>query len=100
MAEDPERLLWQLIFRHSVEMAHGGLSCPANIQAAVHVGLRPVKNTAQFVPIGYFLERHALYGSAGNDEPVEAIGADLVPRAIERDYVIRGCVARDMVGDL
>src|SRR3954464_2879423 len=75
VAVDTERLLWKRILRHAMEMMDGRLRTPADVEARMHIGERPVEHTAQFVPVGHLLERYGLDRRARHDEAVELLRA-------------------------
>ena len=71
MPEDAESLLRQRVFGHAVEMMEAGLRAPADVEGRMHVGLRPVEDAAQLVPVGDVLEVEQFDRRAGHDEAVE-----------------------------
>src|SRR4051812_46291040 len=83
MAVDAERLLWERILRHAVEMMNGGLRTPADVEARMHVGERPAEHLAQLVPVGHLLKRNGLDRRARHDEAIELLRADVLEVAIE-----------------
>ncbi len=95
-----ERLFGQLVFRHAVEMMDRGLCAPADVEAAMHVGLRPVEDAAQLVPVGHLLEGKRLHRRAGDDEAVEALGTNVLPLAVEGNDVLARRIAGDVIRDL
>nr|WP_250854787.1 hypothetical protein [Escherichia coli] len=76
MLENSEGLAGKLVLRHRMEVMEGRLSGPADGQAAVDVGLRPLEDHPQLGPVADLFERQALDRSACDDEAVEALGAD------------------------
>jgi hypothetical protein len=88
MFEDTEHLLRQLVLRHAMEVTERGLAGPADIEAADGAGLRPVEDGAQLGPIIDLLERQGFDGSAGHDEAVERLVAQLAPAPVERGDVV------------
>jgi len=83
MPVDAEGLFRELILRHAVKVMHRRLGTPTDVEAAVHVGLRPVEDPAQLIPVGDLLERQRLHRRAGDDETVEALVPDVLPVTIE-----------------
>ena len=64
------------------------------------MGLRPVEDAGQFVPIGDVLELQVFDGRAGDDEPVEflARGRDVGEGTVEGLHVLGGGVLRLVAG--
>lgn len=99
VAEDAEGFGGEFVFGDAVEVVEGGLGGPADVVGAVDVGLGPVEDAAEFVPVGDLFEGQEFDGGAGDDEAVEAVVADLLPGEVEGEQVLHGGVAGDVVGD-
>src|SRR3546814_16730858 len=97
-SEHAEVLLRQRVLRNAVEMLQGRLGPPAQREHAVHMAARPVEDTPQLVPVDDLLERHLLDRRTGDDQPVELLLADLLPRPVEVDHVLARSVLRHVAG--
>ncbi|MCY1299516.1 hypothetical protein D9M70_490450 [compost metagenome] len=99
VAVDAEGLLVQRILRHVVEMVDRRHRPPADIERRMHVGLRPIEDALQFVPIGDVLVFERLDRRAGDDEAVKLAALHLVPGLVERKQVIFRGVLRPVGAD-
>src|SRR3546814_1609856 len=79
-------------------MLQGRLGTPAQREHAVYMAARPVEDTPQLVPVDDLLERHLLDRRTGDDQPVELLLADLLPRPVEVDHVLARRVLRHVAG--
>ena len=94
VVEHAELLVRQRIFGNAVEMVQGCLCAPADVHGGLDVGLRPIKNLLQLVPIGHFFERHQLHGGTGDHKPVEFLMRHIRKVAVEGEHVFGRCVFR------
>ena len=100
MAIDPKGFLGQCVLGNVVEMMEGRLRSPADIERRLDIGLSPVINFLQLVPIGHVFELKQLDGRTRDDQTVEFFLSHLFPVPIESDHVIVGRVFRGVLGDL
>ena len=85
----------QDVFRDVVEMPESSHCSPANTKRRVHIGCGPVQDLGEFGPVGDLVKRKRLDRGARDDESVEVLVPDFLPRAIEGDQVIlRGVLGR------
>ena len=91
--ETAEGLFGQHMLGHPVEMVDHRHPAPAHAEGGMDVGLRPVEDLAQLVPVGDGLEIQMLDRRAGDDQPVELLARHLAERAVERRHVLGGGVA-------
>ena len=83
VAEAAEGLGRQHVLGDAVEVVQHRHAAPADAHGRVHVGLGPVEDLAQLVPVADRLEVEVLDRRAGDDEPVEAALARLAERLVE-----------------
>lgn len=70
------------------------LRAPADMQRGVNIGGGPIHDLHELVPIVDVREIELLDRGAGDDQPVEALVAHLVERAVERLEML----GRDVLG--
>src|SRR5258706_7710116 len=99
MLKDPKGLGGQILLGHAMKMENRRLRRPADGEAPMDMGLRPIEDAAQLVPIGYVLEGQALDGRRGDDETLEALGTDFLPGTVKGSHMVRRRIARDVTGD-
>ena len=68
---DAEEFLRQWLFIDTIMVIKACLSAPANVQRGMDIGLAPLHDPAQFIPVVHFLKRHLLHRRAGNDHAVK-----------------------------
>ena len=96
VAEHTEELLWQRVFLQSIVVVQRRLGRPADVKGAVHMGLAPVKDGAQLVPVLHLLKVQLFHRRAGDDHAVEVPVLHLVKGFVEGQHVLLGGVARHM----
>ncbi len=72
----------QLVLVDTVVMVQASLRAPADVEGGMHVGGGPIHDVHQLVPIVDVREIELLDRGAGDDQPVEALVAHLVERAV------------------
>ena len=98
VGEDAEELVGQRVFGDTVVVIESGLSSPADVQGGVDVGLGPLHDLAQLVPIVHVGEVQVLHGGAGDDHTVVFSVTDLIEGGIEGGQVVGIGVLRDVAG--
>ena len=71
MRENAEHLLWKIVLWDLVEVIERSLRAPAEVQRLLDMGLRPIEDLGQFLPILDMLEGHRLDRRASDNEAVE-----------------------------
>ena len=64
------------------------------------IGLAPVKDPAQLVPIGDLLERQGFHRRASDDQSVKPKRANIFPVDIEGEEMVRRCIAGNVIAHL
>jgi hypothetical protein len=84
------------VFPDPVEVVDHRHPAPADAEGGMHIGLGPVEDARQLVPIGDVLEIQMLDRRAGDDQPVEFLARLLHLRegAVERLHMCGGGVLR------
>ena len=85
--EHAEELFLQRVLRDPEVVVEPCLRAPADVERRVHVGLRPLHDLAELLPVIDFLERHLLDGSTGDDHTVERAVLHVVEVLVERQHV-------------
>ncbi len=94
MAEATEGLPGQHMFRHAPEMVQHRHPAPAHADRVMDVGLRPVEDLRELVPVGDILVGQVLDRRAGDDQPVELALARHLERQVERLHMLGRGVPR------
>src|SRR6056297_1094130 len=94
VTEAAEGLVAQHMFVHAVEMVDHRHPAPADAEGGMHMGLGPLKNAGQLVPIVDGVEVEMLERRTGDDQPVIffARGGDLLEGAIKALHMLGGGV--------
>ena len=98
VAEAAEGLLRQRVLGHAVEVVQHGLPAPADREGRLDVGLGPVEDLGQLLPVGDVLEVEQLDRRAGDDQPVELARARLGEGLVEGGHVLVRGIARAVLG--
>ncbi len=83
MAEEAEALFRQRALVDAVKVLQGGLGGPADVIAATDIGLRPIEDLAQPVPVVDRLEGQVLDRGAGDDQRIETTMRDLTEALVK-----------------
>ena len=78
MAVNSGQLFLPLIFRNSVMIIQARLCSPADMQSRMHMGLAPLHDGCQLIPVVHLLEFHVLHRRSGDDHAIEFPAADFI----------------------
>src|SRR5215212_6433945 len=88
------------MFGHAMKMAKARLRTPADVHRGMNVGLCPVENAPELVPICDALEFEQFDGRTGDNETIELIIPYAFPIPIEGQHVLGRRVLWRVRGDL
>ncbi len=94
--ENAEDLVVELVFVDSVAVVQSGLTAPANMQGAVHVGPAPVHDPGHFLPVVNVLERKIFHRGARDNETVKLLLFYAVESAVKCVEIFLGRVLGGM----
>ena len=100
LRKDAEHLLRQVILGNVEVIIQSGKRRPADVQGGKNVGLCPLHNVADLVPIVHILEFQMLHRRTGDDAAVIILIPDLRKSSVECGEMVLGCVLADMAGDV
>ena len=87
VGENPEYLLLKRVFRNSVVVIQTGLRSPTDEESGIDVGVSPVHNHGQFIPIVNLFKLHLFHRSPGDDQSVKLLSLDVVKSVVKFDQV-------------
>ena len=93
-----EQLFPQHMLGHAVEMMQHRHPAPAHAKGRMHVGLGPVHDRAQLVPIADLFVVQMLDRGAGDDQPVEFLVRHVRKRAVKALHMLGGRVLGLVIG--
>ena len=96
VGEDAEELLAQVVLGDLIMVVQTGLGAPADVQGGMDVGLGPLHDLAQLIPVVHVGEVQVFYGGAGDDHAVVLLVFDLVKGSIEGGQVAGVGILRDV----
>lgn len=94
LLEDAEELRAEGLLGDAVEVPQRAERSPAQEHRGEHVGLRPVHDTAELVPVVDVLELHLLHRGARDDEPVVVVVLEHIKSVVELHEMVRRDVRR------
>ena len=98
VAVTAKKLFAQQVLFDTVEVVDHRHAAPAHAKRGMHVGLGPVHNLCQLVPIRHIAEIKVFNWRTGDDQPVKFLILDLLEGAVEFFHVVGRCIARLVSG--
>ena len=98
MGIDPEELLRQQLFLDAVVIVQSRLSTPADMEGGMDVGLAPLHNLGQLLPVVHLLKGQILHRRAGDDHAVEFPILQLVEGLVEGQQMFLRRILGPMAG--
>ena len=96
MGENAEHLLCQGIFGYAEVVVQTRLCRPADMQGGEHMGLGPLHNLTDLVPVIHLFIRQMLHRRPGDNHPVIMFVLDLPEGGVEGFQVRQGSILGNM----
>ena len=87
-----KQLFRKLLFLNSVVIIKPCLRRPTDMEGGMNMGLTPLHNLAQLMPIIHILKFHMFHRSTGDDHTIEFSVLQLIKGLIKRQQMLFRCI--------